>query len=163
MEGSNFSIRPVREGEEHIVLEFIHRIARHERLEHEVVATVEGLHQTLFVDKRIEVVFAMEGETPVGFALFFYNYSTFVGRSGLYLEDLYVDQEMRGKGYGKKLFLYLTKLAEERGCGRMEWVALNWNTPAIDFYLALGAVAKDEWTTFRLTEERIKQLNIQYQ
>lgn len=153
-----FSIRFAQEGEEGIVLEFIRSIARFEKLEDQVVATEEGLRQILFVDKRVEVIFAMLDDEPIGFALFFHNFSTFVGRLGLYLEDLYVDDTYRGKGYGKALFLELTRIARERNCGRMEWCALKWNKSAIDFYHSLGAVTMDEWSTFRLSEQGLAML-----
>ncbi len=155
---SNLSIRPAGEDESGIVLEYIRRIARFEKLEHQVETTEELLYDALFVKKYAEVVLAILDGKPIGFALFFHNFSTFVGRPGLYLEDLYIDEEYRGKGYGKKVFLHLVSLAKERNCGRMEWTALNWNRNAIDFYHSLGAIAMDEWTTFRLTEEGIAQL-----
>ncbi len=155
---SNLSIRPAGEDETGIVLEYIRRIARFEKLEHQVETTEELLYDALFVKKYAEVVLAVLDGKPIGFALFFHNFSTFVGRPGLYLEDLYIDEEYRGKGYGKKVFLHLVSLAKERNCGRMEWTALNWNRNAIDFYHSLGAIAMDEWTTFRLTEEGIAQL-----
>lgn len=155
---SNLSIRPAGEDETGIVLEYIRRIARFEKLEHQVETTEELLYDALFVKKYAEVVLAILDGKPIGFALFFHNFSTFVGRPGLYLEDLYIDEEYRGKGYGKKVFLHLVSLAKERNCGRMEWTALNWNRNAIDFYHSLGAIAMDEWTTFRLTEEGIAQL-----
>lgn len=155
---SNLSIRPAGEDETGIVLEYIRRIARFEKLEHQVETTEELLYDALFVKKYAEVVLAILDGKPIGFALFFHNFSTFVGRPGLYLEDLYIDEEYRGKGYGKRVFLHLVSLAKERNCGRMEWTALNWNRNAIDFYHSLGAIAMDEWTTFRLTEEGIAQL-----
>lgn len=155
---SNLSIRPACEDETGIVLEYIRRIARFEKLEHQVETTEELLYDALFVKKYAEVVLAILDGKPIGFALFFHNFSTFVGRPGLYLEDLYIDEEYRGKGYGKKVFLHLVSLAKERNCGRMEWTALNWNRNAIDFYHSLGAIAMNEWTTFRLTEEGIAEL-----
>ncbi len=105
-----------------------------------------------------EVLIAEYENQPVGFALFFHNYSTFVGKPGIYLEDLFVLPEMRGKGIGKKLFKELIKIAKERDCGRVEWSVLNWNTPAIDFYKSMGAVPMDEWTVYRLTEDKIDEL-----
>lgn len=141
-----------------LILEFIKGIARYEKMENEVEATAGLLEEQLFDKGRAEVIFAMENGKEVGFALFFHNFSTFVGRSGLYLEDLYVCPEYRGKGYGKALFLELARIARERRCGRMEWVCLNWNRPSIDFYRSMGAVPLDEWTTFRLTEEALANL-----
>lgn len=141
-----------------LILEFIRGIAKYEKMENEVEATVEMLEEQLFDKGRAEVIFAMEKDKEVGFALFFHNFSTFVGRAGLYLEDLYVYPEYRGKGYGKALFMELVNIASERRCGRMEWVCLNWNKPSIDFYRSMGAVALDEWTTYRLDEKGIERL-----
>lgn len=141
-----------------LILEFIKGIARYEKMENEVVATTELLEEQLFDKGRAEVIFVMEEGAEVGFALFFHNFSTFLGRSGLYLEDLFVYPEHRGKGYGKALFLELVRIANERGCGRMEWVCLNWNKPSIDFYRSMGAVPLDEWTTYRLTSDAMKKL-----
>lgn len=141
-----------------LILEFIKGIARYEKMENEVVATTELLEGQLFDKGRAEVIFAMEEGVEVGFALFFHNFSTFLGRGGLYLEDLFVYPEHRGKGYGKALFLELVRIANERGCGRMEWVCLNWNKPSIDFYRSMGAVPLDEWTTYRLTSDAMKKL-----
>lgn len=141
-----------------LILEFIKGIARYEKMENEVVATTELLEEQLFDKGRAEVIFAMEEGVEVGFALFFHNFSTFLGRSGLYLEDLFVYPEHRGKGYGKALFLELVRIANERGCGRMEWVCLNWNKPSIEFYRSMGAVSLDEWKTYRLTSDVMKKL-----
>lgn len=141
-----------------LILEFIKGIARYEKMENEVVATTELLEEQLFDKGRAEVIFAMEEGTEVGFALFFHNFSTFLGRSGLYLEDLFVYPEHRGKGYGKALFLELVRIANERGCGRMEWVCLNRNKPSIEFYRSMGAMSLDEWTTYRLTSDVMKKL-----
>lgn len=141
-----------------LILEFIKGIARYEKMENEVVATTELLEEQLFDKGRAEVIFAMEEGVEVGFALFFHNFSTFLGRSGLYLEDLFVYPEHRGKGYGKALFLELVRIANERDCGRMEWVCLNWNKPSIEFYRSMGAVPLDEWTTYRLTSDAMKKL-----
>jgi GNAT superfamily N-acetyltransferase len=141
-----------------LILEFIKGIARYEKMENEVVATTELLEEQLFDKGHAEVIFVMEEGAEVGFALFFHNFSTFLGRSGLYLEDLFVYPEHRGKGYGKALFLELVRIANERGCGRMEWVCLNWNKPSIDFYRSMGAVPLDEWTTYRLTSDAMKKL-----
>jgi GNAT superfamily N-acetyltransferase len=141
-----------------MILEFINGIARYEKMENEVEATVELLEKELFDKGRAEVIFAMDGMKEVGFALFFHNFSTFVGRGGLYLEDLYVMPEYRGKGYGKALFMELVRIARERRCGRMEWVCLDWNKPSIDFYHSMGAVSLDEWKIFRLTESALEAL-----
>lgn len=141
-----------------LILEFIKGIARYEKMENEVVATTELLEEQLFDKGHAEVIFVMEEGAEVGFALFFHNFSTFLGRSGLYLEDLFVYPEHRGKGYGKALFLELVRIANERGCGRMEWVCLNWNKPSIEFYRSMGAMSLDEWTTYRLTSDVMKKL-----
>lgn len=141
-----------------LILEFIKGIARYEKMENEVVATTELLEEQLFDKGHAEVIFAMEEGVEVGFALFFHNFSTFLGRGGLYLEDLFVYPEHRGKGYGKALFLELVRIANERGCGRMEWVCLNWNKPSIEFYRSMGAMSLDEWTTYRLTSDAMKKL-----
>ena len=141
-----------------LILAFIKGIAKYEKMENEVLATEELLNEWLFVKGIGEVIFAMENGKEVGFALYFHNFSTFVGKAGLSLEDLYVYPEHRGKGYGKALFLELVKTAVERGCGRMEWVCLNWNRPSIDFYRSMGAVPMDEWKTYRLTEDKLRKL-----
>lgn len=151
-----FNIRTARPDEVDTVLEFIRKIAQYEKLLHEVNATREELYQSLFVKHEAEVVFAEEDGIIVGFALFFHNFSTFVGRKGLYLEDLFVVPEKRGLGYGKALLKHLAHLAVERNCGRMEWVCLDWNQPSIDFYKSIGAVPMSDWTVYRLTEETLK-------
>jgi GNAT superfamily N-acetyltransferase len=134
------------------ILGFVKELADYERLSHEVVATEESLRASLFEGRQVaEVLLAELAETPVGFALFFHNFSTFLGRSGIYLEDLYVTPAMRGKGIGAALLAYLGRLARERGCGRLEWAVLDWNEPAISFYKKLGAQAMKEWTVFRVT------------
>ncbi len=154
----NFKYRYAEEKDSALILEFIKGIAVYEKMLDLVVNTPEMIRELLFVQKRAEVIFALEGDKEVGFALFFHNYSTFVGRSGLYLEDLFVWPEYRKKGYGKGLFKTLAKIAVERNCGRMEWSCLNWNKPSIDFYLSMGALPMDEWTTYRLTDDKIAAL-----
>ncbi len=138
------------------ILRFIKGLADYEKMTADVVATEEMLHDWLFVRKVAEVIFAVADGEKVGFALFFYNFSTFLGRGGIYLEDLYVLPEKRGNGYGKALLRYLAGLTVERGCGRLEWCCLDWNKPSIDFYLSLGAIPMDEWTTYRLTGETLE-------
>lgn len=142
-----------------LILSFINELAEYERLSHEVVATEKLLRETLF-GKRIvaESLIAFFDGEPVGFALYFHNFSTFLGRPGIYLEDIYVRPNMRSKGVGRAVLTYLARLAKERECGRFEWAALNWNEPAIKFYKNLGAVPLDEWTTFRLTGEALNNL-----
>lgn len=134
-------------------------MAEYEKLAHEVVATEANLNETLFGDKAYaEVLLGFEGQKPVGFCLFFHNYSTFLAKPGIYLEDLFVFEKFRGKGYGKQLLMELVKIAAKRGCGRVEWQALDWNTPAHEFYEKLGAFKQSEWLPFRLTEDQIKRL-----
>lgn len=140
------------------ILEFIMDLAVYEHMEDQVVADPEILAQWLFEKKTAEVVFALEDGREVGFALFFYNFSTFLGRSGIYLEDLFVKPEFRGRGYGKGLITLLAQIAVERGCGRLEWSCLDWNKPSIDFYLSMGAVPMDEWTVYRITGQRLQEL-----
>ena len=158
MEKKTTIIRKAVREDAALILEFIKGIAKYEKMENDVEATVELLEEQLFDKGSAEVIFAMEEGKEVGFALFFHNFSTFVGRAGLYLEDLYVYPEYRGRGHGKALFHELVRIAHERRCGRMEWVCLNWNKPSIDFYRSMGAVPLDEWTTYRLTEETLAKL-----
>jgi GNAT superfamily N-acetyltransferase len=142
-----------------IILELIQELAEYERAPQEVVATEPQLREVLFGERpSAEVVMAFEGETAVGFAVFFHNFSTWLGRRGLYLEDLFVRPEFRGRGYGRALLVHLASLAHERDCGRMEWSVLDWNEPAIQFYRKLGAAPKDEWTVYRLDREGIARL-----
>jgi len=142
-----------------IILQLIHDLATYERAPDEVTATEEQLNQVLFGPRpAAEVVLALEGDAPVGFAVFFHNFSTWLGRPGLYLEDLFVKPEERGKGYGRALLVHLARIARDRGCGRMEWAVLDWNEPAIQFYRALGAKPMHEWTVFRLTRDEILDL-----
>ncbi|MCL4814419.1 MAG: GNAT family N-acetyltransferase [Vicinamibacteraceae bacterium] len=142
-----------------LVLRFIRKLAEYERLAHTVVATEDGLREVLSGEHpQAEVLLAYADDVPVGFALFFHNFSTFMGRHGLYLEDLFVEPAFRGSGIGKALLVELARIAVSRGCARMEWAVLDWNEPAIGFYKRLGAVAMDEWTVFRLTGEPLAQL-----
>ena len=141
-----------------LILEFIRELADYEKMLDEVVATPELLEKWIFDERKAEVIFALEGEREVGFALFFHNFSTFLGRAGIYLEDLYVRPECRGKGYGKALLKELARIAVERGCGRLEWWCLDWNRPSIDFYLSLGAEPMKDWTVYRIAGETLKKL-----
>lgn len=142
-----------------LILKFIQKLAAYERLSHEVVATEDKLQEALFGPKpAAEVLLAYLDGEPVGFALYFSTFSTFLGRPGIYLEDLFVEPNYRGSGIGKALLVSVAKEAKARGCGRLEWSVLDWNQPAIDFYKSLGAVAKDEWTIYRLTGEPLDQL-----
>ncbi len=157
----NFSIQPATVNEVPLILQFIKDLAAYEKLSDMVVATEELLRDTLFGERTVaEVVIGYEDDQPAAFALFFHNYSTFLGRPGIYLEDLFVKPEFRRKGYGKRMLTYLAGLAVERNCGRLEWSVLDWNTPAIEFYKSLGAIPMDEWTTFRLTGNALEQLAI---
>ena len=146
-----------------LILEFIKGLADYEKLSDEVVATPETLEEWIFERKKAEVIFALEDGVEVGFALFFHNFSTFLGRAGLYLEDLFVKPAYRGKGYGKGLLAALAKIARERGCGRLEWVCLDWNRPSIDFYKSLGAVPMDDWTIYRVAGDTLTALSEQSQ
>lgn len=158
----NINIRFADEGDIPVILKLIKELSIYEKLTHEFKNTQQLAEKFLFGEKKLaEVLIAEYENKPVGFALFFTNYSTFVGKPGIYLEDLFVQPEMRGKGIGKKLLLEIVKLAKERNYGRVEWSVLNWNTPAIDFYKKLGAVPMDEWTVYRLTEEKINELSSQ--
>jgi len=153
-----FKIRFAEESDVKLILQFIKGLAEYEKLSHEVVATEEKLRKTLFEQKMAEVIIGEYGGEPVGFALFFHNYSTFLGQSGIYLEDLYVLPEMRGKGFGKSLLKHLAKLAVERDCGRLEWACLNWNEPSICFYKGLGAKAQEDWTVYRVIGETLQEM-----
>ena len=141
-----------------LILHFIRELACYEKMLNEVVATPELLREWIFEKKKAEVIFACVDGKEIGFALFFHNFSTFLGRAGLYLEDLFVLPEHRGKGYGKAILKELARIAVERGCGRLEWWCLDWNRPSIDFYLSLGAQPMDEWTVYRLTGETLQTL-----
>ena len=143
-----------------LILFFIKALSEYEKLAHEVVANEKVLRETLFGKRQYaEVIFAYYDNKPAGYALFFHNFSTFLGRPGIYLEDVFVIPEFRGKGIGKALLVELAKLAQERKCGRMEWAVLNWNEPAINFYKRLGAVPMSEWTVFRLAGEALQNLS----
>jgi GNAT superfamily N-acetyltransferase len=156
---ADFKIRPARLEDVPIILQLIHDLATYERAPDEVTATEEQLVEVLFGEKpAAEVLLAFEEESPVGFAVYFYNFSTWLGRPGLYLEDLFVKPDKRGKGYGRALLIELAKIARDRNCGRMEWAVLDWNEPAIKFYRSLDATAMHEWTVFRLTGEEIGKL-----
>jgi GNAT superfamily N-acetyltransferase len=155
----SFQIRAATKADVPIIFSFIKKLADYERLSHEVVATEKILHETLFGRRRTaEVAIGYFEKQPVGFVIFFHNYSTFLGRPGIYLEDLFVDEAFRRRGFGGALLRYVARLAKERQCGRLEWSVLNWNEPAIEFYRKLGAVPRNEWTVFRLTGESLMRL-----
>lgn len=141
-----------------LILDFIKELAAYEKMLHEVIATEELLKEWIFEKKKAEVIFAVKDGHEVGFALFFHNFSTFLGRAGIYLEDLFVKSEYRGLGYGKALLRQLARIAVGRGCGRLEWWCLDWNKPSIDFYLSLGATPMDDWTVYRMTGEALHEL-----
>ena len=156
---SSFQIRLATPEDIPTILGLIRDLAEYERAPDEVVANEEGLREVLFGKKpSAEVVLAMEGDRAAGFAVFFHNFSTWLGRPGLYLEDLFVRPDARGKGYGRALLVHLARIARDRGCGRMEWAVLDWNEPAIKFYRTLGATPNEEWTIFRLTSDKIAAL-----
>lgn len=153
-----FVIRFATEKDVPLILRFIKDLAEYEKMLEEVVATEEGLQQSLFDKEQAEVIIAEEYGRPVGFALFFHNYSTFLGKANLYLEDLFVKPEYRGKGYGKALLSFLGKIAVDRDCGRLDWWCLDWNTSSIEFYKEMGAIPMDEWTVYRVEGEKLKKL-----
>jgi GNAT superfamily N-acetyltransferase len=151
-------IAPATERDVPLILSFIKKLAEYEKLSHQVVAAENMLRDALFGSRpAAEVLIAYWDEEPAGFALFFHNFSTFLGRRGIYLEDLFVNPAHRGKGIGKALLIHLAKIAKERACGRLEWSVLDWNKPAIDFYKSLGAVPLEDWTQFRLTGEALEK------
>lgn len=151
-------IRFATEKDTALILQFIKALAAYENMTDEVVASEALLREWIFEKKKAEVIFALEEGVEVGFALFFHNFSTFLGRAGIYLEDLFVKPEYRGRGYGKGLLKALAKIARSRGCGRLEWWCLDWNKPSIDFYCSLGAQPMDEWTTYRIAGETLDAL-----
>ncbi len=160
----NFTIRNATAADVPLILGFIKELAEYEKLSNEVVATEELLTESLFGERSsAEVVIGAYQKEPVAFALFFHNFSTFLGKPGLYLEDLYVRPEMRGKGIGKVMISYLASLAKKRGCGRFEWWVLDWNKPAIQFYQSLGARSMDEWTVQRVDGEALDQLAVEFE
>ncbi|HZX21693.1 MAG TPA: GNAT family N-acetyltransferase [Clostridia bacterium] len=158
IEPYNFKLRFAEEKDVPSIMQFIRELASYEKMLHEVVATEEILRESLFERKVAEVIIGEYEDEPVGFALFFHNFSTFLGRPGIYLEDLYVKPEMRGKGIGKLMLSFLGRLAVERGCGRLEWWCIDWNKPSIEFYKSIGAVPMDEWTVFRVCDDALVDL-----
>ncbi len=159
MEKRSFRIELATERDVPVILNLIKGLAEYEKLAHEVVATEECLSESLFGSRRVaEVLLGYAGAEPVGFAVFFHNYSTFLGRPGIYLEDLFVVPQWRRRGLGTQLLRRIAHIAMERGCGRLEWSVLDWNEPAIKFYKKLGARAMDEWTVYRVTGDALKNL-----
>jgi len=158
----NFNLRFAEINDVALILEFIRELADYEKMLHEVVATEQILIESLFERKMAEVVIGEYKNIPVAFALFFHNFSTFLGKPGIYLEDLYVKPEMRGKGIGKIMLSFLARLALERNCGRLEWWCLDWNEPSIQFYKQIGAVPMDEWTVYRVHDEALDKLAMKF-
>ena len=155
---NDFKLRFAELNDVSLILGFIKELADYEKMLHEVVATEEVLRESLFERKIAEVIIGEYKNKPVGYALFFHNFSTFLGRPGIYLEDLYVKPEMRGKGIGKIILSFLAKLAIDRKCGRLEWRCLDWNEPSVKFYKQLGAVPMDDWTVYRVYDEALDKL-----
>ena len=155
---SRFSFRSAEPKDVGLILTFIRLLAEYEQMADQVVATEELLREWLFEKKKAEVLFVLDEDKEVGFALFFHNFSTFLGRAGIYLEDLFVLPEYRGRGYGKALLCRLGAIARQRGCGRLEWWCLDWNQPSIDFYRSMGAVPMDEWTVYRIAGAALEDL-----
>jgi GNAT superfamily N-acetyltransferase len=155
---STLSFRDATPSDTALILSFITKLAEYEKMLDLVVANEALLHQWIFEEKKAEVFFAVVEGREVGFALYFHNFSTFLGRAGIYLEDLFVLPEYRGRGYGKAILKRLAAIAVERGCGRLEWACLDWNQPSIDFYLSLGAEPMSEWTVYRLSGDSMKRL-----
>lgn len=158
MEKNSFEFRYATKDDCNLILDFIKALAKYENMSNEVVATKELLKEWIFEKGTAEVIFVLKGKKEVGFALFFHNFSTFLGKSGIYLEDLFVYPKYRGLGYGKALLKKLSKIAVERDCGRLEWACLNWNQPSIDFYLSLNAKRMDDWNVYRLEGKTLKAL-----
>jgi len=158
----NFKLRFAEEKDVPLILEFIKGLAEYEKMLDKVTATEEILRESLFDRKAAEVIIGEYDGTPVSFALFFHNFSTFLGKPGIYLEDLYVKPEMRGKGIGKTMLSFLAKLAVERKCGRLEWWCLDWNEPSIQFYKKMGAIPMEEWTVYRVCDDALINLANKY-
>ena len=158
---ADFTIKPATKKDVPVILAFIKKLSDYERLSHEFVATEALLQRTLFGQRRTaEVAIGYFKNEPVGFVLFFHNFSTFLGRPGIYIEDLFVEEPYRRRGFGGALLAHIAKLAAARDCGRLEWSVLDWNEPAINFYKKLGAVPMKEWTVFRLTGENLSRLAV---
>ena len=153
-----FKLRKTFKEDVDLILSLIKEIADYENMLDEVIATKESIKESIFEKKQAEVMIAEFNGNPIGYVLYFFNYSTFLGRAGFYLEDIYIRKEYRGMGIGKEIFKVISKIAHENGCKRMEWSCLNWNTPSIKFYKSLGAVPMDGWTVYRLNEDNIKNI-----
>lgn len=157
MSSKKFNIRFADVNDVSVILKFIKELAAYEKLEHEVTATEEILKEWIFEKKKCEVLIALEDDIEIGYALFFHNFSTFLGKAGIYLEDLYINPNYRGLGYGKKLLKEVAKIAADRGCGRLDWQCLDWNKSSIDFYLSLNAVEMSDWNSYRLSENILRK------
>ena len=157
MSDKKFDIRFANVEDCALILKFIKELARYEKLEHEVSATEDILKEWIFEKKKCEVLIASENNIEIGYALFFHNFSTFLGKAGVYLEDLYINPDYRGLGYGKKLLKEVAKIAVERGCERLDWQCLDWNKSSIDFYLSLNAIEMSDWNSYRLSHEVLKK------
>ena len=155
---NQIQFRQATEGDLSLILKFIRGLAEYENMLDDVIADEDILREWIFEKQKAEVIFALEDGKEVGFALFFHNFSTFLGRAGIYLEDLFVLPEHRGKGYGEGLLRELARITVERGCGRLEWSCLDWNQPSIDFYLSMGAKPLDDWTMYRVTGDTLKEM-----
>jgi len=156
---SQLQIRKAKESDAHVIVWFVRQLAEYERLSHEAVMTEESVRQSLFGPRpAAEVLLGYSEDKPAAFAVFFHNFSTFLGKPGLYLEDLFVVPEMRGRGFGRAMLVELARIARQRNCGRFEWAVLDWNEPAIEFYKKLGAVPMNEWTIFRVAGEALERL-----
>lgn len=151
-------LREAKIEDSELIIDFIHKLAIYEKLEHEIKVTKELIEKWIFKEKKGEVLFIIEKDKEVGFVLYFYNFSTFVGKPGIYIEDIFILEEYRGNGYGKEVFKYLAKKSVKEGYGRIEWTCLDWNKTAINFYEKMGAVLMDEWTNYRLNEKAIIKL-----
>ena len=156
---TNFKVRYATKDDINIIFDYIKKLAEYEHLLNEVKATQQELTESIFERHRAETLIAEYNGSPVGFALYFYNYSTFLGKANMYLEDLFIDEEYRNRGFGKAIFAVLAKICIQQGCGRLDWSVLNWNTPSIEFYKRLGARPIDDWTVYRLDEEKLKNLS----
>lgn len=156
---NRLTFRKAERKDTQLILDFIKELAEYEKMLDEVVADKETLEYWIFDKQKAEVIFALEDEKEIGFALFFHNFSTFLGKSGIYLEDLYVKPDYRGKGYGKAIIKKLSSIAKERECGRLEWWCLDWNKPSIEFYLSLGAEPMTDWTVYRIAGDKLTKLS----
>lgn len=155
---NNLVIRNAKEEDVSTLLELIKEIAEYEKMSDQVIATEETLMESIFKNNRANALILEIDNKKIGYCIYFYNFSTFIGRNGIYIEDIFIKKEYRGNGFGSEIFKFLAKKAKEEGCKRIEWSCLNWNEPSIKFYKSLGAIPMDEWTVYRLTEDKINEL-----